>query len=100
MACRVYIAGKVSGTDDYKERFGEAEQYLKSLGLEAVNPVDHTYDTWDYKMLFDRGMNMLRSCKMIALLPGFEDSPGARAELAYAKAVGMPVFDLDKRLVL
>lgn len=100
MACRVYIAGKVSGTDDYKERFGEAEAYLRDLGFEPVNPVDHNYDTWTYKMLVDRGFRLLMSCGVIALLPGFEDSPGARAELAYAKAVGMPVFDLDKRLVL
>lgn len=99
MACRVYIAGKVSGTKDYKERFKEAEKYLKGLGLETVNPVDHNFE-WEYRDLVNRGLNLLMACDMIALLPDFEDSMGALAELAYAKAVKMPVMDLENKLVM
>lgn len=35
----IYISGKITGTDDYKDRFLKAEQKLRSRGFDVLNPV-------------------------------------------------------------
>ena len=35
---RVYIAGKISGTDDFKERFGKAEKEFLKINCDVLNP--------------------------------------------------------------
>ena len=34
----IYISGKVSGTDDYMERFAKAEKELTEHGFSVINP--------------------------------------------------------------
>ncbi len=34
----IYISGKVSGTDDYMERFAKAEKKLTEQGFSVINP--------------------------------------------------------------
>ena len=35
----IYISGKITGTDDYKDRFLKAEQNLSKRGFIVLNPV-------------------------------------------------------------
>ena len=35
---RVYIAGKISGTDDFTERFRKTEEEFIKIGCEVLNP--------------------------------------------------------------
>lgn len=45
---RAYISGAISGTEDYMERFQEAEDRLKKQGIQVVNPTK-------FEVLFEDG---------------------------------------------
>ena len=46
----IYIAGPITADkDNYQERFRKAEDYLKSLNWEVVNPALKDYDDDLYK---------------------------------------------------
>ena len=88
---KVYIAGKITGTTDYKSRFAERAFQLKKLGYTPVNPVPviEYYQSLENRLLsHDECMKILipylDDCEGISLLKGWEDSPGAREEYEYA----------------
>ena len=35
---KIYISGKITGTTDYMERFGNKQRELEQKGYEVVNP--------------------------------------------------------------
>ena len=86
---RIYISGPITGTDDYMERFNNAEEHLKMIGYSAVNPAkvnselpeDTTYEEY-MRMSFV----MLDMCDGICMLDGWEESRGANREYGYALA--------------
>ncbi len=86
---RAYISGAISGTEDYMERFQEAEDRLKKQGIQVVNPTkfngllppDLTYEEY---MKLD--FALIDMCGCIYMMKGWEYSPGASRELSYAGA--------------
>ena len=86
---KVYISGPISGTDDYMERFAEAQKDLEARGYEVVNPaLINSYlpisTIWDQYM--DVSLALLSICDAFYMLPGWEKSRGASLEYAVAKA--------------
>ena len=89
---RIYISGPITGTDDFYERFAEAEAMWSCDELSVVNPAklndimpkDATYDEY-MKMSFE----LLGMCDAIYMLKGWEESKGANREYGYAVAKGM-----------
>ena len=89
----IYISGKITGTDDYENRFAKAEEKLKSDGYEVLNPVKAgkwlekhlapKFPTWLEYMKQDIKSMMLADC--IYMLKGYRESKGARLELFLAK---------------
>ena len=94
---RVYIAGPITGTDDYEMRFNRAEAVLNALGYEAVNPIaDGQVEGADYRYYIDRGLKKLMFCNMVCVLDGWTRSNGAYLEGLYAKTCGIPYKPLEK----
>lgn len=91
---RVYIAGAISGSPLFRIRFGCAAFILTVQGFTPVNPAsidfgpDETENaTWEDYMR--ACLPMLATCDYIYLLPGWEDSRGARLEKQVADALGI-----------
>lgn len=92
---RVFISGKATGTTDYRERFAAAEVYLKSLGLEVVNPIAETSDIpedAEWIKFMRRTIKCLVTCDAIYMLPDWRRSRGAKVEKQLAEGLGMIVM--------
>ena len=92
---RVYISGAITGTDDYIERFSEAEKQINAGESTAVNPAgimssmpkDTTHDQY-MKM----SLALLETCESMYVLKNWRNSKGVAIELEYAREHGIPVF--------
>lgn len=86
---RIYISGPITGTTDYKERFGKVEELLKGKGYEVLNPAvlnEILPVTTQYEEYMSMSYCMLDMCDSIYMMPGWEKSMGANRELGYALA--------------
>ena len=92
---KIYISGAITGTDNYMERFANAEKELTEQGYSVVNPAkvnaqlpeDTTYEEY-MKMCFC----MLDMCDSIYMIKGQEKSCGANREYGYAMAKDMIIM--------
>ena len=96
---KVYMAGPISGVPDYKERFAEAERFLKGQGYDVVNPALTENSEYSYKDYIDSGLRQLSECDALCTLPGFENSKGALLERAYALVTGKQIMMLARTLI-
>ena len=94
-AKRVYVAGPMTGIPDFNyPAFNAVADRLRAQGYEVENPADHGIiegAQWADYMAYD--LTRLGLCGMIALLPDWEKSQGARLEVLIAEKLGMTVVD-------
>jgi hypothetical protein len=96
----VYISGPMSGYVQYNRPvFFDAERKLKDKypGLVVLNPARLPVGLM-YEEYMRLDMAMVDIASQVIVLPGHEDSPGARAEVAYAKALRKIVITLEHAL--
>lgn len=95
-----YIAGPMTGYPDFNyPAFLAAATELRAQGIRVLSPTEHTGDeppaAYDaerpYAYYLRRSLAMLLDCDSIVLLPGWENSAGARLEKQIAEALGMPI---------
>ena len=92
---KVYISGKISGTDltHTRKRFSDVADKLQSLGHEVTNPLCNGLsetDPWEAHIAKDIA-NLLQ-CEGIYMLQGWEKSKGARIEQAIAKELELLIM--------
>lgn len=92
---KIYISGKISGTDltETRKRFAAVAKVTKKLGYEPVNPFENglsEQDTWEAHIVKD--IADLLQCKAIYMLQGWRESKGARIEHYIATEIGMPIM--------
>ncbi|WP_130908331.1 DUF4406 domain-containing protein [Pseudomonas sp. Sample_16] len=101
-AKRLYLAGPMTGLKDFNyPAFNAAEDALRAKGYQVENPADHGIvpgAEWADYMAYD--LTRLGLCGMIALLPGWENSEGARFEVQIAHRLGMTVVNAHDLTVL
>jgi len=109
----IYISGKIGEriiSDSTREKFEKVERQLKEQGHYTVNPTAGRWqqvlegawgrkcaENWDAKMTFyayalASDMKRIASCDAIYMLPDFMESKGAKAEHAFAIAIGLEVI--------
>lgn len=96
----VYLSGKMTGLEEsvYKENFRNAEMFYRACGYEVINPCNlseivlQTKPNASYEDFMAEDLRALRSCTHIALLEGWESSPGARRERAEAERNGLEIM--------
>jgi nucleoside 2-deoxyribosyltransferase len=105
-AVKVYLAGPMSGIKDFNfPAFGKAAQRLRNHGYNVFSPAEEDLRKWgtveetqkhatyreclrtDLLYIFDEA-------DAVALLPGWEDSKGARLERDLALILGLEVIYL------
>ena len=92
---KLYISGPITGVSNYQENFIKAEAVLKRAGYEVINPcvvVLAENATWEAYMKAD--IPLMLTCDGVAVLPGWEDSTGARLEVDIAQRLNMPIKDV------
>ena len=92
----IYIAGPISGTTNYMERFKKAEEFIRALNSVPINPTIISKSLLDAGAEYVRFMSvtreLLKCCDGIYLLNGWEYSMGAMAELRFALANDYEIF--------
>ncbi len=92
---RIYIAGPMTGLKDHNyPAFHREAARLRRLGHDVVSPAELNasleHEGWDACMA--RDLPALRTCDAIQLLPGWENSRGAKREIDESRTCGIRVF--------
>lgn len=116
MASSVYLAGPMSGYPSYNFRaFEIATERLREDGWEVFSPHEITCQVWqrEYGKIFDpavdkadwgdpildkmlaEDLTAVAKADVLALLPGWEKSKGARIEIRVARLLKKPVRTYD-----
>lgn len=106
---RVYISGPITNDKEhYEENFKKAVDFVNNQGIlgfrihEAVNPLDlepeYTSDTkWTDKVWVDcikKDLDLLSTCDVMVMLPGWDYSAGCITEFIAAKKLGIYIMTL------
>ena len=87
----VYISGPITGVENYLFNFNKAEEYLKDLGYQVINPArfNAVLPELDYEQYMKVDFALLDLCDSIYMLDGWRDSKGANREYGYALGKGL-----------
>lgn len=91
---KIYISGPITGKKGYVKDFEGAEEELRVLQMESVNPVKLLKDyaeTHTYEETMDECLKLLSGCDGIYMIEGWEHSHGAIREWEYAKSAGIAI---------
>jgi hypothetical protein len=87
---KIYVAGRITGNDGYREQFAQAADKLRAEGHEVINPAENPpQPSWHGYMALS--LTQLVTVDSVALLPGWEHSRGARLEAHVAAELDMPI---------
>ena len=95
---KIFISGPMTGIEDFnRPKFDAMEKMLKeTTGNSVFNPAWLAVDEeWSRDDLMAVDIAALARCDAIVMLPGWENSEGARAEYAYAVSAGKRIYKGD-----
>lgn len=96
---RIYLAGKITGDPNYKQKFVEGVEILKNRGFKAediVNPVELCQEGWSWLRCMLRCLRLLCGCGWVAMLLDWKESRGAKIEHFVAQLFGKNIFYLNQ----
>lgn len=92
MAKTVYIAGKISGDPNYKEKFNTVQKILEAKGWIVLNPAWLPSEGFEYEAYMRMSMAMLIECDAVCFLPDWKESKGAAQEISIARELEKDVW--------
>lgn len=98
---KIYVSGPITGLANRNRlAFENVSSNLRELGHEVINPFDLDHPDFNpegcwFKYL-KRDLAEVLACDAICLLPGWEESKGARLEVVVAQALELPLYRLNK----
>ena len=101
----IYISGGITGCDNYRDIFNNAESLLADRGYHPINPCvigDELEKDLNRKPTYEEYMKedckALLNCSMVVMLPGWESSRGANQERMLAEWCGIKVREFNDLL--
>jgi nucleoside 2-deoxyribosyltransferase len=96
----VYVAGPMTGLPEHNyPQFKRMATLLRERGFTVESPaerpdaqIDHDTDETEWHEWMHSALRQVLLCDMLVLLPGWEKSRGACAEVVIAHMLKMPVF--------
>ena len=95
---RIYVAGPMTGLSEHNfPTFHAAAARLREAGWEAVNPAESFGGRTDMprETYLRADIILLAQCEAIAMLPGWQESRGAKLEYLLARELGMLIHDAE-----
>lgn len=89
MKTKIYLAGKITGDPNYREKFKSAARVLTALGYVVLNPAILP-DGLSEPGYMRISLTMLEESDMTVFLPDFQESKGALIEQAWCQRTGKP----------
>ena len=88
---KAYIAGKITGDSEYKEKFRKAKAELEKSNFRVIVPsvLPAGLSKADYMRIC---FAMIDCAHVVYFLPDWQQSEGAKVEKAYCDYVGKPVL--------
>ncbi|MDR0710347.1 MAG: DUF4406 domain-containing protein [Spirochaetaceae bacterium] len=93
---KVYICGCITGDDQYRTKFLDAENKLYEAGVHPVNPAVCVTSALDWNRAMRQAIGFMLQCDGVALLDDWINSQGAKIEAALAGDVGIPVKSIHE----
>lgn len=94
---KIYLSGKISGLENYKEKFAEAAVKARDLfdeEVEILNPAELPIVGKEWADFMIRDLMFLKDCDAIVMLDNWEYSVGANVEHFFAKGCGIEIYYL------
>lgn len=91
---KIYIAGPMTGLPEFnRPAFMAAAEHLRASGLEVINPAElfGGDQSLPWSAYMREGIAAVLKSDCVRVLPGWENSKGAKLEVAVAEAIGIPV---------
>jgi len=91
---KIYLAGPMTGLPDLNfPAFHAAAESLRAQGRVVFNPAELGFGANDYREALTACLAWIcAEAEALVVLPGWEKSPGAQAEVATAYALGLQVL--------
>ena len=100
----VYIAGPMTGIEEYNyPAFNAAAARWRAAGWQVFNPAEHELPTAEQEasltvdeiraLYMRKDIEWVMQSDAVALLPGWQNSKGAQAEVAVARILNLPILD-------
>ena len=91
---KIYIAGKINGDAEYQEKFRRAQKLLEDQGFVVLSPavMPECMRHADYMRIC---FAMMDSADVVAFLPDYDQSRGARLEFDWCQYTGKQTMFLE-----
>ena len=91
---KAYIAGKITGDPDYKKKFEDGKKRLEEMGHTVLSPAELPLgmSNGDYMRIC---FAMIDVADIVAFLPGWQESRGAKLENEYCQYISKQTFYLE-----
>jgi hypothetical protein len=96
---KLYLCGRISGDENYREKFRKAAASLEAAGYEVCNPAEHGSPDISWADNMKRVLPLMIGCDGLAITEDWYASRGAGIEVRLAGDLEMPVMRVDRWLV-